>query len=110
MFWSLLLQKSKELQNLKGQIRGKQESLETIKSECRVEAALLEGLRQQTAKVQEFVYNYKNNDKEYVEVIKGVENKVTDFLSNKKTFLRIAVTSVIESMRKNPEKYFHWLI
>jgi hypothetical protein len=102
---SIITDKSKVLQNLNGQIRDKQESLEAIKSECRGEAALLEGLQQQTAKVQEFVYNYKNNDEEYVEVIKSIENKISDFLSNKKTFLTLAVTSVIESMRNNPEKY-----
>jgi hypothetical protein len=55
--------------------------------------------------VQEFVYNYKNNDEEYVEIIRSIENKISDFLSNKKTFLKIAITSVIESMRRNPEKY-----
>jgi DNA repair exonuclease SbcCD ATPase subunit len=103
---SIITNKSIEVQNLNGQIRDKEESLETIKSECRGEAALLEGLRQQTAKVQEFVHNYKNNDEEYIKVIKSIENKISDFLSNKKTFLNIAIISVIESMRSNPEKYY----
>jgi hypothetical protein len=102
---SIITDKSKELRNLNGQIRNKEESLQAIKSECRREAALLEGLRQQSAKVQTFVYNYKNNDEEYVEVTKSIENKISDLLSNKKTFLKIAIISVIESMRNNPEKY-----
>ncbi|MFL6509024.1 MAG: hypothetical protein ACJ704_13960 [Nitrososphaeraceae archaeon] len=104
-FESILSTKAGEVQNLNGQIRDKEESLQAIKSECRREAALLEGLRQQTAKVQEFVYNYKNNDEEYVEVIKSIENKVHDFLSDKKKFLNTAIFSLIESMRNNPEKY-----
>jgi hypothetical protein len=102
---SIITDKSKELQNLNGQIRDKEESLQAIKSECRREAALLEGLRQQTAKVQAFVYNYKNNNEEYIEVIKSIENKVQDCLSDKKMFLKIAIISIIESMRNNPEKY-----
>ena len=102
---SIITDKSVEVQNLNGQIRDKRENLEAIKSECRGEAALLEGLQQQTAKVQAFVYNYKNNDQEYVEVIKSIENKISDFVSNKKMLLKVAVTSVIESMRNNPEKY-----
>jgi hypothetical protein len=102
---SIITDKSVEVQNLNSQIKYKRESLETIKSECRGEAALLEGLRQQTAKVQAFVYNYKHNDEQYVEVIESIENKISDFLSNKKMFLKIATTSVIESMRNNPEKY-----
>jgi hypothetical protein len=102
---SILRDKAAESQNLNSQIRDKRESLEAIKSECRGEAALLEGLRQQTAKVQEFVYNYKNNDEEYVKIMQSIENKISDFLSNKKMFLKIAIISVIESMRNNPEKY-----
>jgi hypothetical protein len=102
---STITDKSVEVQNLNGQIRDKRENLEAIKSECRGEAALLEGLQQQTAKVQAFVYNYKNNNEEYVEVIKSIENRISDFLSSKKTFLKLAIISVIESMRNNPEKY-----
>jgi len=94
---SIITDKSVEVQNLNSQIKYKRESLETIKSECRGEAALLEGLRQQTAKV--------HNDEQYVEVIASIENKISDFLSNKKMFLNIAIISVIESMRNNPEKY-----
>jgi chromosome segregation ATPase len=107
---SIITDKSIEVQNLNSQIKDKRESLETIKSECRGEAALLEGLRQQTAKVQAFVYNYKHNDEQYVEVIESTENKISDFLSNKKTFLKIATTSVIESMRNNPESTLLWCI
>jgi hypothetical protein len=51
------------------------------------------------------VYNYKNNNEEYVEVIKRIENKVHDFLSNRKKLLNAAIISLIESMRNNPEKY-----
>jgi hypothetical protein len=96
---SIITDKSVQVQNLNSQIRNKEESLEAIKSECRREAALLEGLRQQTAKVQAFVYNYKNNDEEHIEVIKSIENKISDLLSNKKTFLKIAIISVIESRK-----------
>ena len=52
---SIIATKAAEVQNLNGQIRDKEESLQAIKSECRGEAALLEGLQQQTAKVQAFV-------------------------------------------------------
>jgi len=51
------------------------------------------------------VYNYKNNNEEYVEVIKSIGNKVHDFLSDKKKFLNAAIISLIESMRNDPEKY-----
>jgi chromosome segregation ATPase len=101
----IITDKSMEVQNLNSQIRDKRESLEAIKSECRGEAALLEGLRQQTAKVETFVYNYKNNNEDYVKLIKSIENKVHDFLLDKKKFLNTAIISLIESMRNDPEKY-----
>jgi hypothetical protein len=102
---SILRNKAGEVQNLNSQIREKEESLQAIKSESRGEAALLRGLQQQTAKVQEFVYNYKNNNEEYVEVINSIENKIHDFLSDKKKLLKTAIISLIESMRNDPEKY-----
>jgi hypothetical protein len=104
-FESILSTKAGEVQNLNGQIRDKEESLDAIKSEHVREAALLEGLQQQTAKVQAFVYNYKNNNEEYIQIIQSIENKVHDSLSDKKKLLKLAVFSLIESMRSNPEKY-----
>ncbi|MFL6459738.1 MAG: hypothetical protein ACJ71J_02105, partial [Nitrososphaeraceae archaeon] len=65
----------------------------------------LQGLQQQRAKVEAFVYNYKNYNEEYVEVINSIENKVHDFLSNRKKLLNAAIISLIESMRNDPEKY-----
>ena len=105
VWYFVKLCKDREIQTLDGQITDRRKELEAIKSECRGEAALLEGLRQQTAKVQAFVYNYKNNNEEYVEVIKSIGNKVHDFLSDKKKFLNAAIISLIESMRNDPEKY-----
>ena len=93
---SIITDKSVGAQNLKGQIRDKRENLEAIKSECRGEL-LTRGLRQQTAKVQAFVYNSKNNDEGYIEVIKSIENKIHDLLSDKKAFLKLAIFSLIHS-------------
>jgi hypothetical protein len=39
------------------------------------------------------VYNYKNNNEEYVKLIKSIENKIS------------AIISVIKAMRNNPEEY-----
>jgi DNA repair exonuclease SbcCD ATPase subunit len=84
---SILRDKAREVQNLNCQIMDKRKSLDAIKSEYRREAALLEGLQQQTAKVQAFVYNYKNNNEEYIQIIQSIENKVHDSLSDKKKLL-----------------------
>ncbi|HEY7572539.1 MAG TPA: hypothetical protein VH796_14325 [Nitrososphaeraceae archaeon] len=102
---SVITNKSVELQNLNGQIKNNKEILQAIKSESVGETALLQGLRQQSARLGEFVYNYKNNNEDYVKLIKSIENKISDLLSNKKVFLKIAIISVIKAMRNNPEEY-----
>jgi chromosome segregation ATPase len=102
---SILITKDREIQTLDGQITERRKELESIKSEYVSESALLQGLRQQRAKVEAFVYNYKNNNEEYVQVIKSIEDKVHDFLSDKKKLLNAAIISLIETMRNDPEKY-----
>jgi hypothetical protein len=67
--------------------------------------ALLQGLQQQRQKLEALVYNYKNNDEDYTKVIKSIENKIHDALSDKKPFLKLAIYSLIHSMRNNPDKY-----
>jgi hypothetical protein len=37
--------------------------------------------------------------------MENIENKVHDYLSDKKKLLNAAIISIIESMRINPEKY-----
>jgi hypothetical protein len=51
---------------------------------------LLEDLRQQIAKLEAFVYNFKNDNEEYIKIIKSIENKVHDSLSDKKRPLQLA--------------------
>jgi hypothetical protein len=51
------------------------------------------------------MYNYKNNNQEYIRLTEDIENRVKDFLSAKRKFLNTAIFSLIESMRNNPEKY-----
>ncbi len=80
-------------------------NLDSIKLEYRREMALLKGLQQQREKLEAFVYNYKNNDEDYTKVIKSIENKIDDSLSDKKPFLKLAIFSLIHSMRNNPDKY-----
>ena len=102
---SIVIAKNREIQTLDGQIIERRKELEAVKSENVREDALLQGLQQQRAKVEAFVYSYKNHNEEYIEVVKSIENKVNDFLSDKRKFLNTAIISLIESMRNNPEKY-----
>jgi hypothetical protein len=56
------------------------------------------------AKMEAFVNNFRINDEEYMKVIKTIE-EVLRILSDKKLLLKLAVLSIVESIRNNPDKY-----
>jgi hypothetical protein len=102
---SILKTKSNELQDINSLKADAIKNLDSIKLEYRREMALLKGLQQQREKLEAFTYNYKNNDEDYIKVRKSIENKIHDSLSDKKPFLKLAIFSLINSMRNNPDKY-----
>ena len=46
-----------------------------------------------------------NNEVYYIKIRKTVEEKVISVLSDSKMVLKLALLSLIESMRKDPDKY-----
>jgi predicted nucleic acid-binding Zn-ribbon protein len=102
---SILATKAKEFQNLSNQITYMNKRLDDIKSECSTESATLEYLRQQIAKLEAFVYDFRNNDDGYIKLMKTIEEEVLRILSNKKALLKLAVLSIADSIRNNPDRY-----
>ena len=51
------------------------------------------------------MYNFRNNDEGYTKLIKTIEEEVHRTLSNKKALLKLAVLSIDESIRSNPDRY-----
>jgi len=51
------------------------------------------------------VRQFENNNEEYSKIRETVEEKVTDIISNRKELLWRALLCVVESMRKDPDKY-----
>jgi hypothetical protein len=68
-----------------------------------VKKRLLLDLLQQAAKLEAFVYNFKNDNEEYIKIIKSIENKVHDSLSDKKRPLQLAENK-INKINKNELK------
>ena len=102
---SNLRTQAKEFQNLSNQITYMGKRLDDIKSRCENETVTLQYLQQQVAKLEAFAYNFKNNNEEYIEVIQSIENKISEYLSDKKKLLQLAIFSLIQSMINNPDKY-----
>jgi len=56
-------------------------------------------------KDEALIRQFENNNKQYLKIRTTVEEKVRDILSNRKKLLESAALSIVESIRKNPEKY-----
>jgi Zn-dependent oligopeptidase len=96
---------AREFQNLSNQISFMGNRLDELKSECENEIARLQNLRYQTANLQTVINEFKNNDNgEYTKVIKAVKEEVQKNLSNIRPLLDLALFSVIQSMKENPDK------
>ena len=58
-------------------------------------------------KQEAFVKQFENNNEEYVKIRKTVEEKVHSIMSDRRMVLKLALLSLIESMRKDPDKHSH---
>ena len=79
--------------------------LDSIHLDCEKELAQRDQLYQKRMKLEAPVRYFENNNEEYVKIRKTVEEKVVSILSDAKPLLRIALLSLTESMRKDPDKY-----
>jgi hypothetical protein len=100
-----------EVEYLKGQKEGLSKALENIKknlehysSLCRKELTNLDQLSRQREKQENLLSNFETNN-EYIKIKKFIEEKILGILSAGKPLLEYAVLSVIESIKKDTEKY-----
>jgi DNA-binding transcriptional MerR regulator len=74
---------------------------------CQRELAQMDQLYQKRMKQQAIVRQFENNNEEYAKIKKTVEEKVHSILSDRRMVLKLALLSLIESMRNDPDKYSH---
>ena len=72
---------------------------------CEKEMMQMNRLSNERMSLETIVTNFKNTNEEYLKIKKTVEGKVMHILTGSKTLLRYAVFSLVESMRKDPDKY-----
>ncbi len=72
---------------------------------CQEQEVKLGDLQRKRLKAEAIVSHFENNNKEYVNVRSVVEHKVYSTLSNAALLLKFAVSSVIHSIRNNPEQH-----
>jgi hypothetical protein len=65
----------------------------------------LRHLQQQRIKQEAIVKHFENNNEEYIKIKKTVEEKVHSILSDRKMVLKLALLSITESMKNDPDRY-----
>ena len=97
---------AREFQQVNDQIIMMRKTLDSTRLDCEKEMSRLQGLQQQSMKQEALVKHFENsNEVYYLKIRKTVEEKVISILSNSKMLLKLALLSLTESMRKDPEKF-----
>jgi hypothetical protein len=64
-----------------------------------------ENLNNEISRLEALVSRFKSNNEEYLKIKQRVEEEVTSVLMNGKVLLQFALASIIEAIRRNPDKY-----
>jgi hypothetical protein len=93
------------IQELTDQISTMRKILDQHQLSCKEQRLGLTKLQMQKVRLKALVDNFQNNNEEYIKIRNTVEEKVHSVLSDKKTLLKLALLSLTESMRKDPDKF-----
>jgi hypothetical protein len=93
------------LQEISDQIATMCKTLDQYQLSCKEERLELTKIQLQKVRLEGLVDNFQNNDQGYVKIRNTVEEKVISILSDKKTLLKLALLSLTESIRKDPDKF-----
>ena len=72
---------------------------------CKEQRLELTKIQLQKVRIQGLVDNFQNDNEEYNKIRNTAEEKVVSVLSDRKMLLKLALLSLTESMRKDPDKF-----
>ena len=93
------------LDNIENQIVTSNQTLDSYRVSCEQERSKLESLHEEKVGLRRMVRRFKRHNEEYLKIKKTVETEVNQFLLGGKELLSLAFYSLMESMRKDPNKY-----
>ncbi|MBV9177419.1 MAG: hypothetical protein JO297_10300 [Nitrososphaeraceae archaeon] len=93
------------LQDFTDQISYLHKTSDSCRLEYQKEKEELASLQQKRMKQEALIRQFENGNEAYNKIRNTTEEKVTDTLSDRKELLRLAIFSVIESIRMDPDKY-----
>jgi chromosome segregation ATPase len=87
-------------QEINDKILSMRQRLDSLNLDCEKELAQRDQLCQKRMKLQDLLRHFENNNEEYTKIRKPAEEKVYSVLSDRKMLLKLALLSLIESMKK----------
>ncbi|MGA7043774.1 MAG: hypothetical protein WBY71_08915, partial [Nitrososphaeraceae archaeon] len=92
-------------QEMNNQIATMRKTLDQYQLSCKEQRLEISKLQIQKVRLQELVDNFQDNNWEYNKIRNAAEEKMRSVLSNSKMLLKLALLSLTESMRKDPDRY-----
>ena len=93
------------MDNIENQIGISSQTLDSSRISCEQEQSKLESLHEEKAGLGRMVRRFKRHNEEYLKIKKTVEQEVNQYLVGGRELLSLAFYSLMESMRKDPNKY-----
>lgn len=96
---------NRNLHNITSQIITSSQILDSYNVTCEQLRMKIDCLRNEKMGLQKMVRRFKRNNEEYLKIKKTVDQEVNRFLLEGKELLSLALYSLMEAMRRNPDKY-----
>jgi|SRR5215207_2528355 len=93
------------LEDLNSQIQGAKQRLDSYHLSCQKEVRKMLELHRQIMGLNSLLRQCKNNNEEYIKIRYVVKQTVRSTLSDKRQLLKLALLSLIESLRADPTKF-----
>jgi transposase len=99
------LNSNKTLQDLRKRISTSRNALDACVLTHKQQIEKISELQSKKIELEELVTRFENNSEEYLKINQTIRENVSSILSNAKSLLRLALDSLIESVRNDPVKY-----
>jgi chromosome segregation ATPase len=93
------------LYSLNDQIASSKALLNSYHISCERKRQEAEDLNNEITRLEALVSRFKSNNEEYLKIKQKVEEEVRSVLTDGKVLLQFVLASVIEAIRRNPDKY-----
>jgi hypothetical protein len=102
---SQILNSNRTLQDLRKRILTSRKALDSFVLTYKQQIEKVSDLQTKKIGSEDLVKRFENNNEEYLKIKQTVKQEVSSILSNAKPLLRLALDSIIESIRNEPVKY-----